>query len=255
MPYPNPHDLTEALLLLLYLGGGDEAKLAASKTYAPLADNFGLDEQERVVTRRFPDGRYEPEWHNKVQWSRNELRKRGLLASAGRGFWKLTPSGCEQARARLTRRVFEPGTSQINLPGLPSLLHDAVRSSASLPDVEDLNISVREGGKKLVTHLRRERNPTIVRKKKEHALRTHRGLQCEVCDFDFRAVYGDRGLEFCEAHHTKPLSDESREVETSLDDLALVCSNCHRMLHRRPLVSVSELREELAQRAGARLQS
>jgi hypothetical protein len=239
------------LLLLLYLDGGSDAELKASETYARLADTFGLDEQERVRTRRFKDGRYEPEWHNRVQWSRNELRKSGLLDKSERGSWRLSPSGHHEARVRARQHLLAPTTSQADLPGFVSLLRDADRSSASLPDVEDLNISVREGGKKLVTHLRRERNPTIVRKKKEHALRTARGLQCEACDFDFRAVYGDRGLEFCEAHHTRPLSDENREVETTLDDLAIVCSNCHRMLHRPPFISVAKLRDEVMHRRKA----
>jgi 5-methylcytosine-specific restriction protein A len=55
-----------------------------------------------------------------------------------------------------------------------------------------------------------------------------------VCGFDFAGVYGPRGSNFCEVHHLKPLSDVHSEVETRLQDLAIVCSNCHRMLHREP---------------------
>jgi len=39
------------------------------------------------------------------------------------------------------------------------------------------------------------------------------------------------------------LSSEEAEKKTSLDDLALVCSNCHRMLHREiSTLSVEELK-------------
>ena len=43
----------------------------------------------------------EPQWQNEIRWSRNELRKEGLLdTSAGRGHWRLTAAGVEAA-ARL----------------------------------------------------------------------------------------------------------------------------------------------------------
>lgn len=66
-------------------------------------------------------------------------------------------------------------------------------------------------------------------------------LACEVCGFDFEAVYGELGRGFIECHHVVPLSEGQRK--TSLRDLALVCSNCHRMAHRRrPWPAVAELR-------------
>ena len=58
---------------------------------------------------------------------------------------------------------------------------------------------------------------------------------CEVqgCGFNFREVYGDIGADFAEVHHLIPLKDYPKTgAETKLDDLAVVCSNCHRMIHR-----------------------
>jgi hypothetical protein len=41
----------------------------------------------------------EPQWQNELRWARNKLRKKGQLdTSAGRGVWKLTPSGMRAAR-------------------------------------------------------------------------------------------------------------------------------------------------------------
>jgi 5-methylcytosine-specific restriction protein A len=48
----------------------------------------------------------------------------------------------------------------------------------------------------------------------------------------FAEVYGDElGAEFAEAHHLHPLSRKRANEKTRLEDLATVCSNCHRMLH------------------------
>jgi hypothetical protein len=48
---------------------------------------------------------------------------------------------------------------------------------------------------------------------------------------------------FIECHHLVPLHELRGLRKTRLEDLALVCSNCHRMLHRqRPCLTVNELR-------------
>jgi len=64
-----------------------------------------------------------------------------------------------------------------------------------------------------------------------------------VCEFDFSIAYGNRGLGFIECHHTKPLATLGTGTKTHIDDLALVCANCHRMIHRRkPWLSIAELK-------------
>ena len=93
-------------------------------------------------------------------------------------------------------------------------------------------------------HKRRERNPAAARKKKKAVLAEKGALACEVCDFDFSVVYGPLGQGFAECHHRVPLSELSAGKATKLKDLAIVCANCHRMLHRaRPWKTVVELRE------------
>lgn len=68
-------------------------------------------------------------------------------------------------------------------------------------------------------------------------------LACEVCAFDFVKHYGKLGEGFCEVHHRKLLATTVVERVTNLEDLAVVCSNCHRMLHREgKLISVAKLR-------------
>jgi 5-methylcytosine-specific restriction enzyme A len=60
-------------------------------------------------------------------------------------------------------------------------------------------------------------------------------LACEVCGFDFAASYGEIGVGFIEAHHLVPIAKLTKLRISSLSDLALVCSNCHRMLHKSEL--------------------
>ena len=88
-----------------------------------------------------------------------------------------------------------------------------------------------EGDKKLVNHLVSERNTKIVEAKKRHAIENGT-LRCVVpgCGFDFSSTYGK---DFIECQHKLPLSTRSSESETSLEDLALVCSNCHSIIHSR----------------------
>ena len=59
-------------------------------------------------------------------------------------------------------------------------------------------------------------------------------IRCEVpgCGFDFLEAYGEIGRDFAHVHHCKPLGDRTRSSRTSLSDLAIVCANCHAMIHR-----------------------
>ncbi len=114
-------------------------------------------------------------------------------------------------------------------------------SSSALPDI-DLPAAGAEGATRLVSHLRRERNRALVDAKKTVTLKAKGRLCCEVCSFDFSATYGALGEGFCEVHHLVPLSASSEPVTTTLDDLAVLCSNCHRVIHRStPMLSVAEL--------------
>lgn len=111
------------------------------------------------------------------------------------------------------------------------------------PSESEIEISSKEGKKKLVYTTKYERDPKIRRK----ALLIH-GFKCEVCGFDFEEVYGEIGKEFIEVHHIKPLS--SIGEETDIDprtDLICLCSNCHRMIHRNrnQVLTPKELKEML----------
>ena len=109
---------------------------------------------------------------------------------------------------------------------------------------EDDESTFPEGGKRFHWHRTSERNPTIAKKAKERRLAKSGELQCDVCSFDFTDTYGQLGEGFIEAHHTVPVAMLQGPAKTKLSEIALVCSNCHRMLHRgKRLLSVQELKE------------
>jgi len=100
-----------------------------------------------------------------------------------------------------------------------------------------------EGKTKYVRHKTRERNPEIIKAKKREFLAQHGKLFCEACGFDFKAVYGPRGDGFIECHHNIPLHEDEHERITRTTDLSLLCSNCHRMVHRKKdWLTISQLK-------------
>ena len=131
----------------------------------------------------------------------------------------------------------------------------AIRATATLltppSDLEELAAEADEEfpeGRLLTRiHKRRERSPAATRRKKNAVMDATGTLTCEVCGFDFSIKYGELGRGFAECHHRRPLSDLQRSRSTRLADLAIVCANCHRMLHRaRPWTTVEELRASLS---------
>jgi hypothetical protein len=87
------------------------------------------------------------------------------------------------------------------------------------------------------------RNPNLAKAAKA----TH-GLRCMVCNFDFEETYGSLGKDFIECHHLDPMALD-QERHTTANDIAVVCSNCHRMIHRGgKLRTISEMKEIVQQK-------
>lgn len=115
-----------------------------------------------------------------------------------------------------------------------------------LYDVDELDYETEEGRRMLRTHLVPERDPQLVRRKKKSVMKETGRLACEVCTFDFAQFYGSLGEGFAEVHHIRPVAAGRGPRKVRLVDLAIVCSNCHRMLHRRnPVLALDELRAKI----------
>ncbi|WP_370013916.1 HNH endonuclease [Peribacillus sp. B2I2] len=119
-------------------------------------------------------------------------------------------------------------------------------------DLTEDDLGFIEGKKKLRQHIYRERNPKVIRMAKEKFKQEHNGLLfCEICGFDFYETYGEIGEDFIEGHHTVPVSHLEEGQVTKVEDIAIVCSNCHRMLHRkRPWLSKDQLKTLMKQNSG-----
>jgi hypothetical protein len=104
------------------------------------------------------------------------------------------------------------------------------------PEVEPENIeevlSFPEGAEKRRLHLTRERSQVVILKAKELAQKRDPLLKCEVCGFSFIETYGKHGDGFIEAHHKQPIASLRPGTQTRVEDISLICGNCHRMIHR-----------------------
>lgn len=124
-----------------------------------------------------------------------------------------------------------------------SALADLIRQSADSPpaaEVDDIEAAEYAEGRYLYRiHRARERSQSLVTKKKRSAWSEGR-LFCEVCGLNPLELYGDDGPRALECHHIVPLYALRGETKTRLADLALVCANCHRVIHASspPLVPV-----------------
>lgn len=95
-----------------------------------------------------------------------------------------------------------------------------------------------EWGEKYLQRLHRKREDNrIVRKAKAKRFKKDPLLHCDVCGFSFVEKYGLHGHNFIEAHHTKPISSLKKGDKTRIQDIALICGNCHDMIHKGKYVN------------------
>jgi 5-methylcytosine-specific restriction endonuclease McrA len=109
------------------------------------------------------------------------------------------------------------------------------------PEPEEATLRT-EGGQKVYVAKKYERDG----KARAEALRIH-GTSCMGCGFNFGRAYGPHGDGYIEVHHSMLLAAHGKRETDPRTDLVVLCSNCHRMVHRRRDVclSLDELRAKL----------
>lgn len=112
-------------------------------------------------------------------------------------------------------------------------------------DEAEAEIEAAEGRRRLRVHLGRERSRSLIRTFKNSLT----SFACEACETDLGEVYGELGQGYIEAHHRLPVATLEEGATTKLSDLAALCPNCHRMIHRNDLMSVEDLAMHLKARA------
>ncbi|TGB33166.1 HNH endonuclease [Burkholderia thailandensis] len=123
----------------------------------------------------------------------------------------------------------EFGASSAAVKSLANLIRAGLTASESAGPLM-LDTEFTEG--RLITelHSRREREPKL----RERLLSSRRGsgkLFCEMCGALPLSTNTALEAAHFEAHHIIPLSSTGIRI-TRLSDLALLCANCHRLLHR-----------------------
>jgi HNH endonuclease len=95
------------------------------------------------------------------------------------------------------------------------------------------SFSAMEGKVKMVLVRQRSREARLRDAKINQSMTTDGRLVCEVprCGFDFLERYGELGRGYAHVHHLKSLAQMNEGEITTLDDLAIVCANCHAMIH------------------------
>lgn len=104
-----------------------------------------------------------------------------------------------------------------------------------------------EGERKFLVHFRHERNPEVRRRFLRECERNGR-LRCQACGISPDERYGTEFSRVLEVHHVLRLGLGVRD--TKLQDLALLCPSCHRVVHyrREEPINVAELRALLGRR-------
>lgn len=125
------------------------------------------------------------------------------------------------------------------------LLEERYRDAENKTDDDILDIRTKtEGGLKVIISTKAERDGSL----RKDAIRIH-GTKCKVCDFDFNKTYGKWANDYIEVHHMKPISN-AKEIKVDTNpstDLTVVCSNCHRMIHKKRdiVLTIAELKKKL----------
>ena len=102
-------------------------------------------------------------------------------------------------------------------------------------------IEVKEGKRYRAEATFRTRSRALIRAKKESS-----DGSCEVCGFRFDTAYRKLSRDCLIAHHLKQIGGRLRASTTTIDDIALLCPNCHAAVHTEdPPIPPDKLRRML----------
>jgi predicted HNH restriction endonuclease len=205
--------------------------------------------EARIIDEMLIEGCYTvDEIANKIFHQQNINKKRTIKVAKNRvkTHIKHLTDGAGDMISHGLLVINENGIRKIAVPNKADVEDDLARKSKE--DIESLNIEFgltgnAEGDKKTQTVSFYERDP----KNRAEAIRKH-GKICKVCGFNFKELYGERGLDYIEVHHLTPL--HKLGMSQTIDpekDLTVVCSNCHRMIHRNKseILAIDQLKRLL----------
>ncbi len=110
-------------------------------------------------------------------------------------------------------------------------------------DLEDVITGI-EGRMLIRLHAYRERDRKFARMVRKHFKAKGGGsLSCSACGLRPETIYSDLGDRCIEAHHTIPIEELQPDSITRVDEMAMVCASCHRVIHsRKPCLTIAEVK-------------
>jgi len=151
-------------------------------------------------------------------------------------FFKTHP-GIGKGTKIIIETVEQFKTYNIYVDQIPNKLDQTVKQDLEIIESENFT----EGGMSLRLVNYFERNPEL----RTRAIRIHK-TTCQACGFNFESKYGAYGKDFIEVHHINPVSRNLEKIIVDPEkDLVVICSNCHRMIHRskKKILNLEDLRE------------
>jgi len=178
-------------------------------------------------------------------------RKSYDLATASSEYIGVSTHGGKLAGIVIAEFRTDPEGMKAKAEAIRSFLAAGLSTAADSGPQEnqDEEIAAHEGGIIEKLAMLRERDRGLRKKKLASVLKSGGVISCEACGFDFRDTYGERGEGYIEVHHVNPLH-VTGPTKTNLDDLALMCSNCHRMCHRGKWITPADIAALIAAQDG-----
>ena len=113
------------------------------------------------------------------------------------------------------------------------------------PEVETEEIVGKEGKLLARFHIYKERDRRFARMVRRH-YKSHSGgkLICQACGCVPVKTYGPNGKSCVEAHHKIPIEQLQPDSVTVVSEMAMLCANCHRVVHsKRPCLTVEQVNQ------------
>lgn len=139
---------------------------------------------------------------------------------------------------------FEPisillGAEQYTVLPLNQTRVEKLAKAISEKEKEIQSFEVCEGEITIAEIMFRQRNRTIIAAKKALS-----NGACEICGFNFKMKYRLSEKDCLVAHHLNPIGFRRKATLTSMNDILLVCPNCHAVAHtHNPPISPVKLKK------------
>ncbi|MBC8333969.1 MAG: hypothetical protein ISR59_08360 [Anaerolineales bacterium] len=115
--------------------------------------------------------------------------------------------------------------------------------------IVDENLVIREGRQRQRKSIAYERSDDVRKAAVDYYRLENGQIVCDICGFNFLDVYGERGRDYIEIHHEKPLSETEGEkriafLKEAVQSVKPVCANCHKMIHRKrdDMLSIADMK-------------